>query len=89
VVAPVADLDGLNEESGQYHYAWCEHREWHCDAWLVVAMMVIILVEVAARYVFNSPLGVADILTTLALIAIVYIGLAYACRKNRISASLS
>lgn len=51
-------------------------------AWLVVALMVMILVEVTARYVFSAPLGVADLMGALTLTAIVFLGLAYTWREK-------
>ena len=50
--------------------------------WVVVALMVLILVEVTARYVFLSPLAIADLIAPLMLVVIIFLGLAYTWREN-------
>ncbi len=51
-------------------------------AWLTFVMMILIMVEVVARYIFNSPLGVADEISAFMLIAIVFVGTAYTWKEK-------
>ncbi|MBI4187515.1 MAG: TRAP transporter small permease [Chloroflexi bacterium] len=54
----------------------------HFPGWLVVIMMLLVLTEVTARYVFNSPLRVADEIGAYMLIAIVFLGLGYTWKEK-------
>lgn len=45
--------------------------------WMVIIMVLLTLIEVVSRYVFNSPLLVADEFGGYLLVAVSYIGLAY------------
>lgn len=51
--------------------------------WVSLGLMVLMLVEVIARYVFNHSLGIADAVAGYFLMTIAYIGLAYTWRRNR------
>ena len=55
--------------------------EW--AAWLVVAMFSLVLIEVFMRYVLNKPLMVADEISALMLVAMTYLGAAYAFRQGQ------
>ena len=46
-------------------------------SWLTFAMMMLVMVEVVARYFFKSPFGVADEISAYMLIAIIFVGTAY------------
>ncbi len=51
-------------------------------AWLVFVLMWLVVVEVTARYVFNSPFAVADEVGADMLVVISFIGLAYAWKQR-------
>lgn len=60
--------------------------------WLVLLMMVLILVEVISRYVFNRPLMVSDEFGSYLLVAVSYLAAAYAWKEKghiRITALVS
>ncbi len=60
--------------------------------WLVLVIMVLVLVEVVSRYVFNRPLMVSDEFGSYLLVAISYLAAAYAWKEKghvRITALVS
>lgn len=54
----------------------------HLQGWLLCLLMVLILVEVATRYVLQNPLSVAEEYGGYILVAIVFIGLAYTWKER-------
>ncbi len=54
----------------------------HVQAWLTLALMVLIMVDVTSRYVMRNPLSIADELGGYSLVAITCIGLAYAWKTR-------
>ena len=54
----------------------------HLQGWVLVALMVLILVEVATRYIMQNPLSVAEEYGGYMLVAITYIGLAYTWKQR-------
>ena len=60
--------------------------------WFVLLMMLLVLVEVISRYVFNRPLMVADEFGSYLLVAVSYLAAAYAWKEKghvRITALVS
>jgi len=60
--------------------------------WLVLIMMLLVLVEVISRYVFNRPLMVANEFGAYLLVAVSYLAAAYAWKEKghvRITALVS
>ena len=51
-------------------------------AWMIFAMMMLVMVEVVARYIFNSPFGIADEISAFMLIAIIFVGTAYTWKEK-------
>ena len=54
----------------------------HFPAWMCIVMMLLVLTEVVSRYVFNSPLRVADEISAYMLAAIVFLGLGYTWKEK-------
>jgi len=54
----------------------------HIPAWTVFLLMVMVLVEVLTRYVFNAPLSIADEYGGYMLVAIVFVGLGYTWKER-------
>ena len=54
----------------------------HLPGWLIVVLMFMVLTEVIARYIFNSPLRVADEIGAYLLVAIVFLGLGYTWKER-------
>lgn len=54
----------------------------HVAAWLVFAMMAMVLIEVVSRYVLLAPLMIADEMGGYMVIAITFLGLAYTWRER-------
>lgn len=54
----------------------------HLPAWTVFVLMVMVLVEVIARYVFNAPLSIADEMGGFMLVGITFVGLAYTWKER-------
>ena len=50
--------------------------------WLVLLMMLLVLVEVFSRYVFNRPLMVANEFGSYLLVAVSYLAAAYAWKEK-------
>jgi TRAP-type C4-dicarboxylate transport system permease small subunit len=50
----------------------------HVQAWLTMALMVLVMVDVTSRYVMRNPLAIGDEYGGFCLVAITCIGLAYA-----------
>ncbi|MBI4186683.1 MAG: TRAP transporter small permease [Chloroflexi bacterium] len=54
----------------------------HISAWLIFAMMFMVVTEVVTRYVLRSPLMIADELGGYTVVAVTIIGLAYTWRER-------
>ena len=52
------------------------------SGWLVPLMMILVAVEVFMRYVLHRPPGVADEFSAYMLVALSYLGMAYAWRQG-------
>jgi TRAP-type C4-dicarboxylate transport system permease small subunit len=51
-------------------------------AWTVFLLMVMVLLEVMTRYLFNAPLSIADELGGFMLVGITFVGLAYTWKER-------
>ncbi|MBI4185937.1 MAG: TRAP transporter small permease [Chloroflexi bacterium] len=51
-------------------------------SWLTFVMMILVLVEVVARYFFRHPFGLADEISAYMLVALIFIGTAYTWRAK-------
>jgi TRAP-type C4-dicarboxylate transport system permease small subunit len=54
----------------------------HVQAWLTMALMVLVMVDVTSRYVMRNPLAIGDEYGGFCLVAITCIGLAYAWKTR-------
>ena len=54
----------------------------HAQAWLTLALMVLVMVDVTSRYVMQNPLAISDEYGGFCLVAITCIGLAYAWKTG-------
>lgn len=54
----------------------------HLSAWLLFALMCLVLIEVVTRYVLRSPLIIADELGAYAVVAIAFMGLAFTWKER-------
>jgi len=52
------------------------------QAWTVFFLMVLVMLEVLARYVLQSPLSLADELGGYMLVSIAFVGLGYTWKEN-------
>ena len=50
----------------------------HVQAWLTLALMILVMIDVTSRYVMQNPLAISDEYGGFCLVAITCIGLAYA-----------
>jgi TRAP-type C4-dicarboxylate transport system permease small subunit len=54
----------------------------HVQAWLTMALMILVMVDVISRYVMQNPLAISDEYGGFCLVAITCIGLAYAWKTR-------
>jgi len=54
----------------------------HLQAWLSLALMFLVMVEVTSRYVLRNPLSIADEYGGFCLVAMTCLGLAYAWKTG-------
>jgi len=54
----------------------------HVQAWLTLALMVLVMVDVISRYVMRDPLSIAEEYGSQSLVVITCIGLAYAWKTQ-------
>jgi len=54
----------------------------HAQAWLTMALMILVMVDVISRYVMQNPLAISDEYGGFCLVAITCIGLAYAWKTR-------
>ena len=54
----------------------------HVQAWLTMALMILVMVDVISRYVMHDPLAISDEYGGFCLVAITCIGLAYAWKTR-------
>ena len=54
----------------------------HVQAWLTMALMILVMVDVTSRYVMQNPLAISDEYGGFCLVAITCIGLAYAWKTR-------
>jgi TRAP-type C4-dicarboxylate transport system permease small subunit len=54
----------------------------HAQAWLTLALMILVMVDVTSRYVMQNPLAISDEYGGFCLVAITCIGLAYAWKTR-------
>jgi len=54
----------------------------HVQAWLTMALVILVMVDVTSRYVMQNPLAVSDEYGGFCLVAITCIGLAYAWKTG-------
>jgi TRAP-type C4-dicarboxylate transport system permease small subunit len=54
----------------------------HVQAWLIMALVVLVMVEVTSRYVMQNPLSIADEYGGFSMVAITCIGMAYAWKTR-------
>lgn len=52
------------------------------QAWIVFLLMMMVILEVLARYVLQSPLSLADEMGGYMLVAIAFMGLGYTWKEN-------
>ncbi len=55
----------------------------HGMAWLILVLMAMTLVEAVSRYAIRRPLMIADEIGGYAVVAIIFIGLAYTWKEGR------
>ena len=54
----------------------------HVQAWLTMALMILVMVDVTSRYVMRNPLAIGDEYGGFCLVAITCLGLAYAWKTR-------
>ena len=54
----------------------------HLQAWLTMALVILVMVDVTSRYVMQDPLAISDEYGGFCLVAITCIGLAYAWKTR-------
>lgn len=54
----------------------------HVQAWLTLALMLLVMVDVTSRYVLRNPLSIADEYGGFCLVAVTCLGLAYAWKTR-------
>ena len=54
----------------------------HLQAWIIFFLMVMLLAEVLTRYIFRSPLSIADEMGGYLLVSITFMGLAYTWKEK-------
>ncbi|MDM8539991.1 TRAP transporter small permease [Desulfococcaceae bacterium HSG7] len=54
----------------------------YVQAWLTMALMILVMVDVTSRYVMQNPLAISDEYGGFCLVAITCIGLAYAWKTR-------
>ena len=54
----------------------------HLQGWLVFLLMVMVLLEVLARYILQSPLSIADEMGGYLLVSITFVGLGYTWKEG-------
>jgi len=54
----------------------------HVQAWLTMALMVLVMVDVTSRYMMQNPLAISDEYGGFCLVAITCLGLAYAWKTR-------
>lgn len=54
----------------------------HVQAWMTMALMILVMVDVTSRYVMQNPLAISDEYGGFCLVAITCIGLAYAWKTR-------
>lgn len=54
----------------------------HLQAWLTMALVILVMVDVTSRYVMQNPLAISDEYGGFCLVAITCIGLAYAWKTR-------
>ena len=54
----------------------------HLMGWIVFVLVLVVLVEVVARYFFDSPLRIADEIGAYVVVALTFMGLAYTWKQK-------
>jgi len=85
--SPVGNSEGTSRDSTMKKSIYIIEKitnvlSGYLPAWTVFVLMVMVLVEVIARYVLNAPLSIADEYGGYMLAAVTFIGLGYTWKEG-------